>query len=81
MSRCLAVKGDHIPLVREREQHCMKGGASCPVLAAYVQRGQALDQVQLLRRQMQSQRDAAAAAYRAALDGFEAESEFAVLCK
>ena len=48
MSRCLAVKGDHIPLVREREQHCMKGGPSCPVLAAFLQQGHALDQEQHL---------------------------------
>lgn len=43
MSRCLAVRGDHVPLVREREQYCLGVWQRCPVLAASLRLGRPLE--------------------------------------
>lgn len=48
MGRCLAVSGDHVPLCREREAHCQRGGQGCRVLAAFLVLGRPLDQATYL---------------------------------
>jgi hypothetical protein len=39
MGLCDAVADDHIPTVLERERYCFRGDEGCPILGAYLARG------------------------------------------
>lgn len=48
LGQCLAVDGEHVPLIQERECHCNREGWGCQVLAMFMARGRRLSQREYL---------------------------------